>query len=170
TTGYQWKWGYDYLNGEGEGLAFISTLDSSQRAMSDAGAKGAMPDDYLLKPFEFRELLARMRAIVRRRDGADSLHPERHELVVQANAVGGYTNTVTLTPLAGVTNLGSTTATAPGTATVQVTPSLTKAVASSTIAGGGTTTFTIVIGNARPSTLTTASIVDTLPSNLTATQ
>ena len=27
-------------------------------------------DDYLLKPFEFRELLARMRAIVRRRDGA----------------------------------------------------------------------------------------------------
>lgn len=49
TTGYQWKWGYDYLNGEGEGLAFISTLDSSQRAMSDAGAKGAMPDDYLLK-------------------------------------------------------------------------------------------------------------------------
>jgi len=49
TTVYQWKWGYDYLNGEGEGLAFISTLDSSQRAMSDAGAKGAMPDDYLLK-------------------------------------------------------------------------------------------------------------------------
>jgi len=49
TTGYQWKWGYDYLNGEGEGLAFISTLDSSQRAMSDAGAKGTMPDDYLFK-------------------------------------------------------------------------------------------------------------------------
>ena len=23
ATGYQWKWGYDYLNGEGEGLAFI---------------------------------------------------------------------------------------------------------------------------------------------------
>src|SRR5688572_26649293 len=49
TTGYQWKWGYDYLTGEGEGLAFISTLDSSQRAMSDAGAKGQMPDDYLFK-------------------------------------------------------------------------------------------------------------------------
>ena len=27
-------------------------------------------DDYLLKPFEFRELLARMRAVVRRRDGS----------------------------------------------------------------------------------------------------
>jgi cytochrome c oxidase subunit 2 len=49
TTGYQWKWGYDYIKGEGEGLAFISTLDSSQRAMSDAGAKGDIPDDYLLK-------------------------------------------------------------------------------------------------------------------------
>jgi cytochrome c oxidase subunit II len=49
TTGYQWKWGYDYLNGEAEGLSFISTLDSSHRAMSDAGAKGDIPDDYLLK-------------------------------------------------------------------------------------------------------------------------
>lgn len=27
-------------------------------------------DDYLLKPFEFRELLARMRAVIRRRDGS----------------------------------------------------------------------------------------------------
>ena len=29
VTGYQWKWGYDYLRGEGEGLAYISTLDSN---------------------------------------------------------------------------------------------------------------------------------------------
>lgn len=49
TTGYQWKWGYDYLKGEGEGLSFISTLDSSHRAMSDAGAHGDVPDNYLLK-------------------------------------------------------------------------------------------------------------------------
>ncbi|MEJ7686870.1 MAG: cytochrome c oxidase subunit II [Variovorax sp.] len=49
TTGYQWKWGYDYVKGEGEGLAFISTLDSSHRAMSDAGAKGDVPIDYLFK-------------------------------------------------------------------------------------------------------------------------
>ena len=31
ATGYQWKWGYDYLNGEGEGLDFISTLESRHR-------------------------------------------------------------------------------------------------------------------------------------------
>jgi cytochrome c oxidase subunit 2 len=49
VTGYQWKWGYDYLKGEGEGLSFISTLDAAQRAMSDAGARGDVPDDYLLK-------------------------------------------------------------------------------------------------------------------------
>jgi cytochrome c oxidase subunit II len=49
TTGYQWKWGYDYLNGEGEGIGFVSTLDSSHREMSNNGAKGVIPDDYLFK-------------------------------------------------------------------------------------------------------------------------
>ncbi len=49
TTGYQWKWGYDYINGEGEGIGFVSTLDSSHREMSNDGAKGVIPDDYLLK-------------------------------------------------------------------------------------------------------------------------
>ena len=37
ATGYQWKWGYDYLKGEGEGIAFLSTLDNAHRLMSDAG-------------------------------------------------------------------------------------------------------------------------------------
>jgi len=48
ATGYQWKWGYDYLKGEGEGIGFLSTLDSSHRAMSESG-KPAPTDDYLLK-------------------------------------------------------------------------------------------------------------------------
>ena len=47
ATGYQWKWGYDYISGEGEGIGFLSTLDSSQRALSDAGTPAG--DDYLLK-------------------------------------------------------------------------------------------------------------------------
>lgn len=47
TTGYQWKWGYDYLKGEGEGIGFLSTLDLSQRQASDAGQP--VGDDYLLK-------------------------------------------------------------------------------------------------------------------------
>jgi cytochrome c oxidase subunit 2 len=28
ATGYQWKWGYDYLKGEGEGISFLSTLST----------------------------------------------------------------------------------------------------------------------------------------------
>ncbi len=47
ATGYQWKWGYDYLKGEGEGIAFLSTLDASQRTMSDSGKPSG--DNYLLK-------------------------------------------------------------------------------------------------------------------------
>ena len=47
ATGYQWKWGYDYLIGEGQGIGFLSTLDSSQRALSDAGKPEG--DNYLLK-------------------------------------------------------------------------------------------------------------------------
>ncbi len=47
ATGYQWRWGYDYLRGEGEGIAFLSTLDPAQRAMSDAGKPEG--DDYLLR-------------------------------------------------------------------------------------------------------------------------
>lgn len=49
TTGYQWKWGYDYINGEGAGLSYISTLDASQRAMSNSGDVSNAPDNYLFK-------------------------------------------------------------------------------------------------------------------------
>jgi len=48
VTGYQWKWGYDYLTGEGEGIGFISTLDNNHRLMSESG-KPSATDDYLLK-------------------------------------------------------------------------------------------------------------------------
>ena len=36
ATGYQWKWGYDYLRGEGEGISFYSAL-STPRAQIDGG-------------------------------------------------------------------------------------------------------------------------------------
>jgi len=47
ATGYQWKWGYDYIKGEGEGIGFISTLDTAQREISEQGKPAG--DDYLLK-------------------------------------------------------------------------------------------------------------------------
>ncbi|OOG88502.1 cytochrome c oxidase subunit II [Hydrogenophaga sp. A37] len=48
ATGMQWKWGYDYIKGEGEGIGFLSTLDVSHREMSNSGNPPAT-DDYLLK-------------------------------------------------------------------------------------------------------------------------
>ena len=48
ATGIQWKWGYDYLKGEGEGIGFVSTLDLTHREMSNSG-KPPATDNYLLK-------------------------------------------------------------------------------------------------------------------------
>lgn len=51
ATGMQWKWGYDYLKGEGEGIGFVSTLDATHREMSSNGGpkSGQIVDNYLLK-------------------------------------------------------------------------------------------------------------------------
>ena len=49
ATGMQWKWGYDYINGEGEGISFLSAIDAGHRAMSNSGNVENAPDDYLLK-------------------------------------------------------------------------------------------------------------------------
>src|SRR3954462_2718234 len=37
APGYQWKWGYDFIKGEGEGLAFFAPLDTAQRQLSEDG-------------------------------------------------------------------------------------------------------------------------------------
>ncbi len=49
ATGHQWRWGYDYLKGEGDGISFVSSLDNEQRVMSNTGAKGVNIENYLLK-------------------------------------------------------------------------------------------------------------------------
>jgi cytochrome c oxidase subunit 2 len=51
ATGMQWKWGYDYLKGEGEGINFLSTLATPR---SQVGAPGVEPtearsENYLLE-------------------------------------------------------------------------------------------------------------------------
>jgi len=40
ATGYQWKWGYDYLRGEGEGIAFYSTLATPREQIEGRAPKG----------------------------------------------------------------------------------------------------------------------------------
>ncbi|CAM8621667.1 CyoA Heme/copper-type cytochrome/quinol oxidases, subunit 2 [Burkholderiales bacterium] len=39
ATGYQWKWGYDYLKGEGQGIAFFSTLTTPYEQRINAQEK-----------------------------------------------------------------------------------------------------------------------------------
>lgn len=46
ATGYQWKWGYDYLQGEGEGISFLSSLSTPRSAVTGQTAKG---DNYLIE-------------------------------------------------------------------------------------------------------------------------
>jgi cytochrome c oxidase subunit II len=46
VTGYQWKWGYDYINGEGEGISFLSTLATPREQIEGDAAKG---ENYLLE-------------------------------------------------------------------------------------------------------------------------
>ncbi len=41
ATGMQWKWGYDYLKGEGEGISFLSNLATPREAV---GSPGVAPD------------------------------------------------------------------------------------------------------------------------------
>ena len=41
TTGYQWKWGYDYIKGEGEGISFLSTLTTSRESINNLAPKSS---------------------------------------------------------------------------------------------------------------------------------
>ena len=44
ATGYQWKWGYDYINGEGEGISLVSMLATPTEQIRG----GAKKDEHYL--------------------------------------------------------------------------------------------------------------------------
>jgi cytochrome c oxidase subunit 2 len=46
ATGYQWKWGYDYIKGEGEGISFFSSLATPRAQIEGTEKKG---EHYLLE-------------------------------------------------------------------------------------------------------------------------
>ena len=60
VTGYQWRWGYDYLKGEGEGISFISTLTTPRDQIEGRAPKG---EHYLLEVDN--EMIVPMRKKVR---------------------------------------------------------------------------------------------------------
>jgi cytochrome c oxidase subunit 2 len=47
ATGMQWKWGYDYLKGEGEGISFLSALSTPREQVVDSTK--TKNDNYLLE-------------------------------------------------------------------------------------------------------------------------
>jgi cytochrome c oxidase subunit II len=53
ATGYQWKWGYDYIQGEGEGISFFSNLSTPLAQVEgktpEARAARAANPNYLLE-------------------------------------------------------------------------------------------------------------------------
>ena len=51
ATGMQWKWGYDYLKGEGEGISFLSNLSTPREQVGEPGKQfeGTRGENYLLE-------------------------------------------------------------------------------------------------------------------------
>lgn len=47
ATGMQWKWGYDYLKGEGQGISFLSALSTPREQVVDPAK--AKSDNYLIE-------------------------------------------------------------------------------------------------------------------------
>jgi cytochrome c oxidase subunit 2 len=47
ATGMQWKWGYDYLKGEGEGISFLSNLSTPREQTMEPGI--SKNDNYLIE-------------------------------------------------------------------------------------------------------------------------
>jgi cytochrome c oxidase subunit 2 len=46
ATGYQWKWGYDYLKGEGEGISMLANLSTPREQIEGKAPRG---ENYLLE-------------------------------------------------------------------------------------------------------------------------
>ena len=51
ATGMQWKWGYDYIKGEGAGISFISALSTPREQVGEPGIApvGKRSDNYLIE-------------------------------------------------------------------------------------------------------------------------
>jgi len=47
ATGMQWKWGYDYLKGDGEGISFLSALSTPREQIVDSSK--VKNDNYLIE-------------------------------------------------------------------------------------------------------------------------
>jgi len=89
VTGYQWKWKYEYLNEDGENVAFFSSLSTSQDEIHNIEAKGK---NYLLEVDEPMVIPAgtKVRFLVTAYDVIHSWWVP--ELAVKRDAIPGFIN------------------------------------------------------------------------------
>ena len=89
VTGYQWKWKYEYLNEDGENVAFFSSLSTSQDEIHNIEAKG---ENYLLEVDEPMVIPAgtKVRFLVTAYDVIHSWWVP--ELAVKKDAIPGFIN------------------------------------------------------------------------------
>lgn len=89
VTGYQWKWKYEYLNEDGENVAFFSSLSTSQDEIHNIEAKG---ENYLLEVDEPMVIPAgtKVRFLVTAYDVIHSWWVP--ELAVKRDAIPGFIN------------------------------------------------------------------------------
>jgi cytochrome c oxidase subunit 2 len=92
VTGYQWKWKYEYLNEDGENVAFFSNLLTPQSEIYNTAAKG---ENYLLEVDEPLVLPAdtKVRFLVTANDVIHSWWVP--QLAVKKDAIPGFINEVT---------------------------------------------------------------------------
>lgn len=88
-TGYQWKWKYEYLNEDGENVAFFSDLRTPQSEIYNLEAKG---EHYLLEVDEpvFIPVDTKVRFLVTANDVIHSWWVP--ELAVKKDAIPGFIN------------------------------------------------------------------------------
>jgi cytochrome c oxidase subunit 2 len=87
ATGYQWKWGYDYIKGEGEGISFFSNLSTPRAQIEGTETKG---EHYLLETDTHLVVPAgkKVRMLV---TGADVIHAWWvPSLAVKQDAIPGF--------------------------------------------------------------------------------
>lgn len=99
-TGYQWKWKYEYLNEDGENVAFFSNLRTTQGEIYNTEAKG---EHYLLEVDEplVIPVDTKVRFLVTANDVIHSWWVP--ELAVKKDAIPGFINEAwTKVPVEGV--------------------------------------------------------------------
>lgn len=87
ATGYQWKWGYDYIQGEGEGISYFASLATPRAQIDGTEPKGP---NYLLESDNHVVVPAgkKVRVLV---TAADVIHAWYvPELAVKQDAVPGF--------------------------------------------------------------------------------